>query len=146
MSDENNETKKKGLLSRAFNSKAVKFVAFGVVGALLGNVAWQIFLDPLFFPIIHDTTNITTQAWCNMIQSTFNFIPESLGFIGDWGLLKTDFMQSVLAPYAEKVATIAPDQINNLFNTTTQTVTENATDIAETMTGSMDDLEALMNE
>lgn len=102
------EKKEKGLLRKAF-----EYAAKGVVMGTIAAVFWQVILDPIFFPLIHDVFNINTQAWVAFVQSHLNWIPEMLGFSGDGGLLNTDFMQAILEPYKEQVAVPAEGMINN---------------------------------
>lgn len=85
-------------LGKTFNKvvwEGLKLVTIGVAAA----VAWQVFLDPIFFPILHDAGNLIAQGWVNMIHSHFSFIPDAIGFTGDGGLLKTEFAQNILKPY-----------------------------------------------
>ncbi len=79
---------------------ALKLATIGLASA----VAWQIFLDPIFFPIFHDTTNATAQAFVQMINEIFSWIPEMIGLTGESGFLNTDFMQNMLDPYYDQVA------------------------------------------
>lgn len=85
---------------KAFIS-AAKLVTVGLAAA----VAWQVFLDPIFFPIFHDTSNITAQAFVHMIHENFSWIPEIIGLTGDGGFLNTEFMKSTLAPH---IAAVSP--------------------------------------
>lgn len=71
---------------------AAKTVTIGLVAA----VAWQMFLDPLFFPIIHDTTNIVAQAWMMKVNSLFSWIPQHVGLAKEPGLL-SPLMHSFLS-------------------------------------------------
>lgn len=93
------DKKEEGWLSKAFWG-AAKLVTIGLVSA----VAWQIFLDPIFFPIFHDPTNTTAQAFVSMINTTFDWIPDLIGLTGDGGLLNTEFAQGMLEPYMDQVA------------------------------------------
>lgn len=90
------ETKEQGWLTKAFMAVG-KVITIGLISA----IAWQIFLDPIFFPIFHDPTNTTAQAFVSMINSTFSWIPELIGLTGDGGLLNMDFMQSILEPFMD---------------------------------------------
>lgn len=89
------EGKQSGWLTKAFMG-AVKLATIGVAGA----VAWQMFLDPLFFPVIHDTSNIIAQAWMMKMNSMFSWIPQHAGLAHEPGLL-TGFMKSFLAKEIE---------------------------------------------
>ncbi|MCE7886946.1 MAG: hypothetical protein DYH13_05510 [Alphaproteobacteria bacterium PRO2] len=93
--------------------KAVKLATIGVAAA----VAWQLFLDPLFFNIIHDPTNIIAQAWTEKINNLFGWIPQHAGVAHKPGLL-TPVMKWVLKDEIAKV--------------TASATTETATGIAAT--------------
>lgn len=93
----------KGLLTRVF-TKAVEIATIGLVAA----VAWQVFLDPIFFPIFHDPTNLVAQSWVAFIRDSFGWIADLVGFTGDGGLMQTDFMEGVLAPYKANLAMPTP--------------------------------------
>lgn len=97
--------KKKGWLSKAFMG-AVKLATIGVASA----VAWQMFMDPLFFLPIHDPTNTTMQAWVALMNDWFGWIPELVGAEGGGGLLGSEFGQNLLEPYMEKVQVLQPEQ------------------------------------
>lgn len=92
------EETKSGWLSDMF-TKAAKLVTVGVAAA----VAWQLFLDPLFFNIIHDPTNIIAQAWTEKINNLFGWIPQHAGVAHEPGLL-TPVMKWVLKDEIAKVA------------------------------------------
>lgn len=86
----NEETsKKKGWLTGAFKIAVI---------ALAVNIGWQMFLDPLFFPIFHpkDGTNEMGAAMIMFMQEWFGWIPYHLGLTGDGGLLRP-LMETVLA-------------------------------------------------
>lgn len=87
--------------------EGAKLATIGLVAA----VAWQVFLDPIFFPIFHDATNLTSQAWVHTIHEMFSWIPDILGLTGDGGLLNTDIAQSFLANGYEAVQ---PPTVENL--------------------------------
>lgn len=94
-----------GWLKKAFMG-AVKLATVGLVAA----VAWQMFLDPLFFPIIHDTTNLVAQAWIMKVNSLFSWIPQHAGLAKTPGLLSplmenflSDEMALLKTPTAEAV-------------------------------------------
>ncbi len=88
------EKSESGFLRKAFVG-ALKVATIGLLAA----VAWQVFLDPIFFPIFHDPTNATAQALVSMIHTNFSWIPEMLGLTGGGGLLNTEFAQAALGPY-----------------------------------------------
>ena len=88
------EETKRGWLTKTFIG-AAKLATIGLAAA----VAWQIFLDPIFFPIFHDTTNVTAMAWRGMLNDYFGWIPKVVGLSGDGGLLQSEFVQNALAPY-----------------------------------------------
>lgn len=90
-------------LSGAFK-KAAFIGTIGLATGFIGGIFWQLWIDPIFFPILHDTSNITAQAWVLMINETFSFVPDLLGLTGDGGFLNTDFMQARLAPSIEALA------------------------------------------
>ncbi len=89
-------------LSDDFNfiAKGFKWAAFGFVAA----VGWQVFLDPIFFPIFHDTTNATAQAFVSFINSSFDWIPDIVGLTGDGGLLNMDWAQNILEPHYDLIS------------------------------------------
>ncbi|MGB4107794.1 MAG: hypothetical protein WBK55_08370 [Alphaproteobacteria bacterium] len=84
------EETKSGWLSNVFWG-AVKLATVGLVAA----VAWQMFLDPLFFPILHDPSNPVGQAWMHAINNYFGWIPQHAGLAKEPGLL-TGLMKSLL--------------------------------------------------
>jgi hypothetical protein len=98
----------KGWLSKIFMT-VVKTVTIGLVAA----VAWQIFLDPLFFPIIHDTTNVVAQAWMMKVNSMFGWIPQAAGLAKEPGLL-TGVMKSFLS---KEMALLAPPPTEAVMQT-----------------------------
>ena len=99
-----------GMLKRAFWG-AVKLATVGLAAA----VAWQVFLDPIFFPIFHDTTNTTAQATISLINDYFSWIPDLIGLTGDGGLLNTEFGQAALEPYYELNAPTMPGEIKQAY-------------------------------
>lgn len=89
------DKKERGMLSKAFWG-AAKLATIGVVAA----VAWQILLDPIFFPIIHNLPAYPdAAAWVDFVNDHTTFITDIIGFTGDGGLMQMDFMQAVLEPY-----------------------------------------------
>lgn len=92
----------KGFLSGVFMG-AVKLVTIGVVAA----VAWQCFLDPLFLPIFHDTTNPYAMAWMGFINDTFSWIPQTIGLTPEPGLLSGIFDSIMGDRVADAAAEIA---------------------------------------
>lgn len=109
MTEDNPEKKKSGFLTKAF-TYAVKFATIGIASA----VAWQLFLDPLFFQPIHDLTNLTAQAWVAFIQDKFAWIPNLTGMTGDGGLLHTSFAQALLKPYYALTSVASPEMVNSV--------------------------------
>ncbi len=101
------EESKKGFLRTAFVG-AAKLATIGLAAA----VAWQIFLDPIFLPIFHDTSNVTAMAWRSMLNDYFGWIPKVIGLTGDGGLLQSQFAQSALSPYVSAT----PAQTVNALN------------------------------
>lgn len=93
-------------------TKVVEVATIGLVCA----VAWQIFLDPIFFPIFHDTTNATAQAFVHMIHSTFSWIPDLLGLTGNGGLLHTGPAQSLLQPFYDATQLASSDNLSKAFD------------------------------
>lgn len=79
-----------GVLTTAFTA-AAGFVAGGYLGSLV--------FDPLFFPIIHDTTNATAQALIGYLSDSFGFLHEWMGLKGSGGFLNMPFFQDILQPY-----------------------------------------------
>lgn len=130
-------------LSKVFKKVAVGALKLATIG-LAAAVAWQLFLDPLFFLPIHDPTNTTMQAWVAMINDWFGWIPDLVGATGDGGLLHTDFMQDNLAPYMNQVATLSPAEVATGASTTQTTTAAAGTAASSTTptTGgfSLDDL------
>lgn len=80
----------------SFLKKAFKFAVIGGLMAFTGNVLWQIFLDPIFFPVFHDPTNIIAQAWIMQINEFMDWLPQFLGLTNDPGFLSplTDWLLS----------------------------------------------------
>ena len=97
-------------LSKMFTGLVVGGLKLATIG-LFAAVAWQVFLDPIFFPIFHDVTNTTAQAWVHFIHQGFSWIPELLGLTGDGGLLNTEFMQRVLSNSYEVVSIPTDEEI-----------------------------------
>lgn len=96
------DKKEKGLLSKTFWG-AAKLVTIGVAAA----VAWQIFLDPIFMPVFHDTTNPYAMAWMQWIGESFSWIPRHLGMTPEPGLLSdvfNDFLAPEIASAQAKIA------------------------------------------
>lgn len=116
------EEAKSGWLTNVFMG-AVKLATIGIAAA----VAWQLFLDPLFFPIIHDTTNIIAQAWTMKINNLFSWIPQHAGVAHEPGLL-TPIMKWLLS---DEIAEIAASPV-----TATGTATAATTTISENLLGS----------
>ena len=98
--------KKSGWLTKAFMG-AVKLATVGVVAA----VAWQIFLDPLFFPVFHGNS-IVAQAWMMKINSLFGWLPLHIGLTAEPGLL-SGVMQSFLAP---EISALTPPPVETMTN------------------------------
>ncbi len=107
MADEN----KGGLLTKIFTG-AVKLATVGFVAA----VAWQLFLDPIFFPIFHDPTNATAQAFVSLIHESFSWIPDVIGLTGDGGLLNSQFAQNMLAPHYNALAAPTGMEMAQVFD------------------------------
>ena len=84
----------KGFLTKAFMG-AVKLATVGFVAA----IAWLVLMDPIFFPIFHDPTNATAQAFVSFIHEGFSWVPDVIGLTGDGGFLNTEFMRASLAPH-----------------------------------------------
>ncbi len=93
------EEKSSGWLTKVFKA-VVKTVTIGVIAA----VAWQVFLDPLFFPLFHDTTNLIAQAWIVKDNAMFGWIPQHAGFSQTPGLL-TGLLRWLLGP---EIAALTP--------------------------------------
>lgn len=102
---------------KAFISAAIGAAKLATIG-LAAAVAWQVFLDPIFFPIFHDTSNVTAQAFVHMIHESFSWIPEIIGLTGDGGFLNTEFMKSTLAPHIAAIspASAMPEIVNAAQN------------------------------
>ena len=96
-------TAEKGSLTNVFTKVAMGALKLATIGVAAA-VAWQLFLDPLFFLPIHDPTNVTAQAWVGMINHYFGWIPELTGMTGDGGLLHTEAAQNFLAPFMKQTA------------------------------------------
>ncbi|HOO80992.1 MAG TPA: hypothetical protein PK513_00625 [Alphaproteobacteria bacterium] len=89
------DKKEKGMLSKVFGG-AAKLATIGVAAA----VTWQILLDPIFFPIIHNlAAHPTAAAWVSFIQDHTAFITDFIGFTGDGGLLQSEWGDALLADY-----------------------------------------------
>lgn len=84
-----------GSLTGMFNSLAIGALKLATIG-LAAAVAWQMFLDPLFFLPIHDPTNVTAQAWMMFVNDYFSWIPRTVGLSKEPGLLSGP-MDSLLA-------------------------------------------------
>jgi hypothetical protein len=100
-----------GGLSKTFNKVAwgaVKLATIGVIAA----VAWQMFLDPMFFPLFHDTTNVVAQAWVMKINELFSWIPQTVGLAKTPGLL-TPVMENFLS---NEIAMLTPPDPATLAN------------------------------
>ncbi len=121
---EEDEKKSKGFLSKAF-----KFAAWTIPIAVAAAVGWQMFLDPQFFPLFHDNTNVMAQAWRLMINDYFGWIPKMLGLSGDGGLLHTPIAQSFLQPYIDQV----PHVSTGIISGATGAGTEISMDALETL-------------
>jgi hypothetical protein len=111
------EAKSGGWLSKVFWG-AVKIATV----VLVANVAWQMFLDPLFFPVIHDTTNAVSQAWTAMINDNFGWIPRHAGLTKETGLL-TGIMKAVLGDRvkayetpSDEVVTTVSEAVSDLLS------------------------------
>ena len=85
------EEAKSGWLTNVFMG-AVKLATIGIAAS----VAWQLFLHPLFLPIVHYTTNILAQAWTMKINNLFSWIPQHAGVAHEPGLL-TPIMKWLLS-------------------------------------------------
>jgi len=88
------------------------------VVALAVNIGWQMFLDPLFFPIFHpkDGANEMGQAMIMFMGDWFGWIPYHLGLTGEGGLLQP-LMKFILADQLAVVGTPGgADAFANVFD------------------------------
>lgn len=99
-----------GFLTKVF-TKAAELATIGLLTA----VAWQIFLDPIFFPIFHDPTNIIAQSWVSFIREHFGWISDLVGFTGGGGILNTDIAQSFLAPHQAQLSLPVSSEISGAY-------------------------------
>lgn len=101
--------KKEGWLSKVFWG-AAKLVTIGLAAA----VAWQIFLDPLFFPLFHDATNIMAQAWVMKMNTMFGWIPKLTGLTKEQGLL-SPLMKAFMADEIKTLTPVSKEVMSNAF-------------------------------
>ena len=76
--------------------KAFKFAAYGLLVSVPLAIMGQMWLDPQFLLLFHDTSNIMAQAWVMKINSMFSWIPQTVGLSKTPGLL-TPVMEKFLA-------------------------------------------------
>ncbi len=96
-------------LSSDFNSASsgIEWAAIGLAGFFVFGYVDNFFFDPLFFDVIHDPTNATSQAFKAFLNDWFGWTHELFGLKGDSGLLQMDWAQDILEPYYD--LTSVPD-------------------------------------
>lgn len=68
-------------------SGVLKTVFTVAVVGLGAEIAWQMFLDPLFMSVLHDATNPVATAFIHRMNDLFGWIPRHAGLAKDPGLL-----------------------------------------------------------
>lgn len=105
--------KESGWLSKAF-SFAVKAALVTIPIMIVGNVFWQLALDPTFFPWLHDPNNIMAQALVMKMEGVRHTALWAAGLEGDGPL--SGIMQSWLQPEMQQIIaerTAAPALLQN---------------------------------
>ena len=119
MDDETPEKGKKGWLKKAFWG-AAKWCTIGLAITITGHLFWQTLLDPLFFPVIHDESNVVAQSLQDYMRDKFGFVLEKIGLKGDGGILNNPWVQDhTIGPYMayhEATAPTPSDGASSSFN------------------------------
>jgi hypothetical protein len=103
-----------GGLTSTFNKFAMGALKLATIG-LCAAVFWQVLMDPIFFPLIHDPTNLNMQAWVMFVNDYLGWIPQILGFAKEPGLLSGP-MDSLLASRKELLQIPSTESVGNLFS------------------------------
>jgi hypothetical protein len=125
MEEEKDKKKKKGFLSKVWNTVSSPWISIPLA------VAMTVIVGPLFFDMgtwlgpFHDPTNMRTLAWANKVNPFTSWLPYHLGFTEPGGFLY-DFMTWFLGSDLETL--IAQQDAAGIADKVRETVT---TDLPE---------------
>jgi len=112
------DEKKKGFLSSIFNFETItKAILITIPLVIVGNIFWQLALDPTFFPWIHDNSDVMSQALIAKMEPVRHAALWTFGLEGDGPL--SGIMQAWLQPEMDQIIAernFTPDQTENLGN------------------------------